>query len=390
MQPPKTKLLITINTLQRGGAERVVWLLLNHLQHQFDVHFALYTNSIEYPLPPNIKYFCLNQPLNQNKILRVLKLPLMVYKMYQYCKTQGIQVSVSFLYRPCYINALMKAWFGFKGKIIMCERTHQTTVIASQTFAYRWFSKIMIRYSYQRAHLMLANSHAIQTDLVEKFKITTPIKVIYNPIDLQFIQNHINTPTTISVDAAYFNFVNVGGFRREKNHLLLIQAFFIIRDLPCKLYLVGGGVLDADLRQKVNDLGLQDKVIFCGFTDNPFNYVHQANCFVLSSDVEGFPNVLIEALACGKAVISTDCSSGPRELLAPKTNLHHRAQVHYELGEYGILTPVNDIASLAMAMKKMYTDAALRQSFEAKAKERAEQFDVHEIKKYFEIAFNTV
>jgi len=76
--------------------------------------------------------------------------------------------------------------------------------------------------------------------------------------------------------------------------------------------------------------------------------------------------VLIEALACGKAVISTDCSSGPRELLAPATNLHHRAITNYEIGEYGILTPVNDVAALAAAMKKIYEDAALRTRFEEK------------------------
>ena len=108
---------------------------------------------------------------------------------------------------------------------------------------------------------------------------------------------------------------------------------------------------------------------------------------MLSSNVEGFPNVLIEALACGKPVISTDCSSGPRELLAPDTDLHHRAINNYEVGEFGILTPVKDVISLANAMKKMYEDAPLRNQFAAKAARRAEQFDVDEIKQYFHVAF---
>ena len=64
--------------------------------------------------------------------------------------------------------------------------------------------------------------------------------------------------------------------------------------------IVGGGVMEEELKQKVYDLGIMDKVIFCGFDNNPFKYVSRSDCFVLSSDVEGFPNVLIEALACGK------------------------------------------------------------------------------------------
>ena len=154
--------------------------------------------------------------------------------------------------------------------------------------------------------------------------------------------------------------------------------------------MVGNGVMEEELKQKVSDFGIKNKVVFCGWDNNPFMYVSRANCFVLSSDVEGFPNVLIEALACGKAVISTDCSSGPRELLAPATDLHHRAINNYEIGEYGILTPVNDVIALAAAMKKMYEDNALLKKFEEKAKARAQQFDVDEIKEYFHVAFTAL
>jgi N-acetylgalactosamine-N,N'-diacetylbacillosaminyl-diphospho-undecaprenol 4-alpha-N-acetylgalactosaminyltransferase len=386
----KPKLLIFINTLQSGGAERVVWLLLNHLKADFELHLALYSNYVDYKIPNEVKVFHLNQPLKQNRVLRLLKLPFISHKVYKYCVYNHINTSVAFLYRPCYINALLKSWWGFKGKVIMCERTHQTTMITSQSYLYRLFSKFMVKYSYQRANLILANSYAIQTDLIEKFHIKTPIRVIYNPIDLHFIKKHEDDALPLEFEKDVFHFVNVGGFRKEKNHLLLLQAFFILKHLPCKLIIVGGGVMEEDLKQKVNDLGIASKVIFCGFDTNPFKYVKQSDCFVLSSDVEGFPNVLIEALACGKPVISTDCHSGPRELLAPNTDLHHRAIVNYEVGEYGILTPVNDIASLATAMKKMYEDAAMRKQFESKAKQRALQFDVNEIKQYFQVAFTAI
>jgi N-acetylgalactosamine-N,N'-diacetylbacillosaminyl-diphospho-undecaprenol 4-alpha-N-acetylgalactosaminyltransferase len=386
----KPKLLIFINTLQSGGAERVVSLLLEHLRSDFEIHLALYTNIVDYKIPPEIKILDLNQPLNQNRFLRFLKIPGQSYKVYSYCKKNNINISVAFLYRPCYINALMKSLWRYKGKVIMCERTHQTTMQQSHSAIYRMFTKFMVRFSYKRADLVLANSYAMQTDLIENFKIKTPVKVIYNPIDLGFIRSHIDEKPAFVFEKDIFYFINVGGFRKEKNHLLLLQAFFIMKNLPCKLLIVGGGIMEEDLKQKVSDFGMRDKVVFCGWDNNPFMYVNRSNCFVLSSDVEGFPNVLIEALACGKPVISTDCSSGPRELLAPSTDLHHRAINNYEIGEYGILTPVNDVIALAAAMKRMYEDAALRKQFEEKAKGRAEQFDVDEIKQYFHVAFTAL
>ena len=386
----KPRLLIFINTLQSGGAERVVSLLLGHLKDDFDIHLALYCNIVDYAIPPEIKILNLEQPLKQARLIRLFKLPFLSNKVYRYCTKNDIKISVAFLYRPCYINALMKSLWGYKGKVIMCERTHQTTMLQSQSKLYRWFSKFMVMFSYKRADLVLANSYAMQTDLIENFKIKTPVRVIYNPIDLNFIRTHKDEVPDFVFDKNIFHFVNVGGFRKEKNHLLLLQAFFILKNLPCKLVIVGGGLMEEDLKQKVSDLGLGDKVIFCGFESNPFKYVSRCDCFVLSSDVEGFPNVLIEALACSKPVISTDCSSGPRELLAPATDLHHRAINNYEIGEYGILTPVNDIAALAAAMRKMYEDSALRRQFGEKAAGRAQQFDVDEIKEYFHVAFTAL
>ncbi|HMK03931.1 MAG TPA: glycosyltransferase [Ferruginibacter sp.] len=387
MNGVKPKLLIFINTLQSGGAERVVSLLLGHLKDDFEIHLALYSNIIEYAIPPEIQVFNLQQPLVQDKTIRFLKLPGISWKVYRYCKKNNINISVGFLYRPCYINALMKSLWGYKGHVIMCERTHQTTMQQSHSAIYRMFSKFMVMFSYKRADLVLANSYAMKTDLIENFKIKTPVRVIYNPIDLQFIKTHAGEEPDYVFDKNTFYFINVGGFRKEKNHLLLIQAFFILKNLPCKLLIVGGGVMEEELKQKVHDLGLMDKVVFCGFDKNPFKYVSRSDCFVLSSDVEGFPNVLIEALACSKPVISTDCSSGPRELLAPATDLHHRVVNNYEVGEFGLLTPVNDVAALAAAMKKMYEDAGLREQFIAKAAGRAGQFDVDEIKQYFHVAF---
>lgn len=150
----RPKLLIFINTLQSGGAERVVSLLLEHLRSEFEIHLALYTNMVDFAIPPEIKILDLKQPLKQNKIVRFLKMPLQSYKVFSYCKKNDIKISVAFLYRPCYVNALMKSLWGYRGKVIMCERTHQTTMQQSHSAIYRMFSKFMVMFSYKRADLV--------------------------------------------------------------------------------------------------------------------------------------------------------------------------------------------------------------------------------------------
>ena len=383
----KPKILIFINTLGFGGAERVVSQLLAHLQNDFEIHLALLTRIIDYEVPQNIKIFDLKQPISENGIITLLKLPLLSVKLKQYCKTNNIPTCISFLNRPCYISGFMRGLSGFKGKIIMCERTHQSTLFENDTLLYKTISTALIKYAYNKADLVLSNSIVMKDDLFQNFDIKVPMDVIYNPIDIAVVKAKSMEEVNFKFDKNSFYFISVGGFRKEKNHALLLEAMSFLKGTNAKLIFVGGGELHNSLIKKTEELDLFNEVVFAGFDSNPYKYIRRSDCLISSSYVEGFPNVLLEALACSKAIISTDCKSGPREILAPDTDPNYQLKEGFEIAEFGILTSVKSARDIASAMQKLMEDQTLKEKFESKALQRASMFDISIIKNLFKKVF---
>lgn len=132
--------------------------------------------------------------------------------------------------------------------------------------------------------------------------------------------------------------VAAGRMVDQKDFATLITAFSILRkSVDANLVIFGEGPLRQDLTALASEKGVASDVFMPGYVDKILSYIAQADLFVLSSKYEGFGNVLVEALSCGVPVVSTDCESGPSEILRD--------------GEYGLLTPVGDVESLAKAMR---------------------------------------
>ncbi len=131
------------------------------------------------------------------------------------------------------------------------------------------------------------------------------------------------------------------------------------------LIILGEGILRKELEILASKLNINKCVDFVGFKFNPYAWIAKADIFVLSSDFEGLPNVVIEAMACGTPVISTDCASGPNELI---TN-----------GKNGILVPTVDENALAEAMGTLLRNENLRKKFSKRARKRAEDFRIEKI-----------
>ena len=361
-----------------GGAERTAAALLNDLKNDFEIHLVLLTNIVEYSIPQEQIIFYFNQSVTENIFIKFLKLPWYAYRYKKYCKKNNIEKSLSFLTRSHYINSLSKI-FGSRCTVILSEQAHVSTYLKSLGKFNEIISRFLTKKLYSKADLIITNASLIKTDLQREFKINTRYEIIHNPVNLKNIQQ-LEREEATSYLFDTFTFINIGAFRPQKNHSLLIDAFNKIKHLNCRLLLLGKeGKNELQTHQKVKQLNLESKIIFAGFDANPFKYLSKASCFVLSSDFEGFPNVVQEALACNLPVISTDCKSGPREILAPNTNPEFNVTNEIEIAEYGILVPVKNVDLLAKAMRLMYSDTVLLNSYKAKGGERVKNFDAVKI-----------
>jgi N-acetylgalactosamine-N,N'-diacetylbacillosaminyl-diphospho-undecaprenol 4-alpha-N-acetylgalactosaminyltransferase len=328
----RKKVSIFINALHVGGAERKVSLLLQKLHHTHDATLVLFTKIIEYSLPKNQKIISLDQPLSENGILTVLKLPVLAWRYKRYCKKNKVDISLSFLKRTNYVNCLSRL-FGNKAKIILSELAYLSEYLKLMTTPERFVARYFTKRLYPVPHLVVPNAEMIKIDLEKNFNIYTNCTVINSPVDLYIINQLSKIEVDIS-DKNVFTFITVADFRPQKSHELLIEAFNKVRHLIVRLLLLGKGALEEAVRNKVTAMDLGSQIIFLGFDGNPFRYLVKSDCFVLSSDFERFPNCLLESKACGVPIISTDCLSGPREILAPNTDRTTNLSDYIEIAEF--------------------------------------------------------
>ena len=226
-------------------------------------------------------------------------------------------------------------------RVMVTEHNHLTTASQNTSRLGDRLRPLMVRWLYRRADWIVSVSDGVADDLARAGRIPRErIRVIYNSLDLDEIQRKAAEP----VEHLWFKqkdipvILAVGRMYKQKDYPVLINAFAKLRaKREARLLILGEGEDRAKLEEQVKNLGLTRDVEMPGFVTNPFASMARANLLALSSEWEGFAIVLTEALACGTPVVSTDCPSGPREILAD--------------GKYGRLVPVGDADTLAAAME---------------------------------------
>ncbi|TXN35977.1 glycosyltransferase [Flagellimonas hymeniacidonis] len=373
---------ILIYSLGGGGAERVVSYLLDYFHtSKVNVALVLMNQKIVYDIPKDIPVFYIEKSKsNESGLIKLFKVPFLAYKYARLCKKEKITHSLSLMTRPNYINTL-SGYFNRSSKIIISERAYPSFQYGYGDLKSR-INKLLIKKIFKRAHGVIANSKGNCNDLIENFNVPKDIiRVIYNPIALARIEE--SSAIKDYFDPTYINLITVGRLDQGKNHKLLIDA---IKNLDkVRLYILGNGELQEELERQIKELDLQNNVFLLGFVENPFEFLKASDIFVFSSNHEGFPNVLLEALACGLPIISTNCKAGPSEILEVSDE-RSNAIMH---SKYGFLVPVGNTKCMTEAILKLTSNNQFRSQFENIAKKRAAQFELRTIlKKYEAYIFN--
>ena len=226
-----------------------------------------------------------------------------------------------------------------KARILACEHVTLSNSYRGWGWLHGFFLRRSIAALHPFADVRATVSSGVADDLAAIAGIDrSRFDVVYNPIAVR--------PPAPGAEAAVGGawrgwtgkrVITVGTLKAQKNQALLLHAFArLLETVDARLMLLGDGPLRGALEALARKLGLADKIIMPGFIPDPTPFYRTADLFALSSDHEGLPTVLIEALACGLPVASTDCPSGPAEIL--------------ENGRWGRLTPVGDAEALANAM----------------------------------------
>lgn len=309
----RCKILFLIPTLGGGGAERVMITLLNHFDR---LHFQLILGVVDLrkslfqdEIPDDVKFIDLKCSRVRYALPKIIHL-VRVERPHVVFSTLGHLNLALAIARPLFPRDV-------------CFIGRETTVI-SKRLDENAFSKLWAwsyRNFYSRLDHGICQSRDMRDDLVNRFSFPkNRTTVINNPVDIDKVVK-LASVTNNGVFDIYspgpdsINFVAAGRHAPVKGFDLLIESIALCKNNRINIFLLGEGPQTAELKQLAEDRGLAHRIHFLGFKKNPYPFFAQADAFILSSRVEGFPNVVVEALACGTPVIATPAPGGTRDIL---------------------------------------------------------------------------
>ncbi len=391
------KLLFVIPHLGGGGTGKLAVLLSNELTKRgYRVYIVLFENRVDYETVSEV--LNLEVPGSTDPIRKLRNFFLRRARLRRAIRQIRPDSVLSFLEGPNLLSLLATS------EPILS--LHESCTKTEDQGKYKILNDFVVRNLYQRAAKIVAVSEGIKNELTNIYKLDPgKVRVIYNPVDIKSIgiaseeeleEGHRNI-------FLYPTIISVGRMTRAKGQWHLIRVFNKLRTVFDDLQLVilgGEGELEAHLFELKKTSKYSGNIHLLGFQRNPYKFISRSKLFVFPSLWEGFGMSIIEALACGTPVISSDCRYGPREILAPDTNIYFETRVA-EKGKYGVLVPVCDgqfrISEplsreeevLAEAVIDLLKHTNALQYYSKKGVERATDFEITKITQEYESVFNS-
>jgi len=348
----------------------------NHDKKEYSVSFIgkKIEESFKTQISKNISVDCLGN----------FFMPGMFFSLVKYFRKKHPDIFVS---ASPHINTLVviaKIISGVKTKIVLTEHNNFSFFAITARSSYRRFvAKYILPYFmrifYPLSDAIICVSKGVAEDLIKIIKYKNKVEIIYNPAQnnriYELMEESVNHPYFLNPKIPII--LAAGRLVRQKDYPTLFLAFkLIIKKMPARLVILGEGSEREKLEKLVLQLGISENVVFLGYQKNPYKYMKNASIFVLSSIEEGFGNVIVEAMACGTPVVSTNCKSGPGEIIENNKN--------------GILVPVGDYKALSEAIIRVFESHSLRQTLSIEGAKRAKYFSAEKSVREYEKVFKKI
>ena len=361
-QQTRKRIIFIINSLAGGGAERVICTLLRASQDELrDSQMSLLLLDREAAMYEVPHWVAVEQLDCRHSLIRS------IWSVWRALWRVRPDLTVSFLTRSNIASIIAGTLLGIPA--VISERVNTSSHLGAGVCAA--VARLLVKATYPKARRIIAVSQGVADDLHASFGVRGDrMAVIANPIDLDAIRAQVGRDAPLPIEGPYA--VTMGRLVQNKNFGMLIEAFARSR-IAGKLLILGDGPERDALTRQVEALGLAGRVAMPGFSANPFPTLARADFYVTPSNAEGFPNSLLEAMSVGLPVISTNCPSGPSEVLAELKREQVGPGVNF--APHGILVAPNDPGAMAEALRAM-ADPTCRQRYAERAPKRAADFSV--------------
>jgi len=390
----KVKIGLLVSTLSSGGAERVVSRLTYILSEEFDVTVIVFEKTdnmytIDVPL------IDMDIKTSNSIIVKVVHLVKRAIRLSKIKRELELDVVISYLKGSNYVNILSKT---AKCKVGISVRNY--SLLEKYNSRLSQIQDLFSKLIYRKSDFIISVSDALSISLVKNYNLDeNKVHRVYNPYDV----NEIQQLGTEEIEPKYNDFfegetlITVGRHEHQKGYWHLIKAFSIAkRKRPnLKLVMIGEGTATTKYIDLISKLGLVNDVLLIKRCSNPYKYIAKSNLYILTSIFEGFPNAMVEAMACGCPVVAADCKSGPREILYRTPNLEDVTE-ELEKADFGLLTLAHsDIENfseeilepsdfvLAKGIELLMSDKKLYANYSDSGRKRAFEFSYNVAKEKY-------